>query len=80
MYYCPKCGKEIKQEHRFCPDCGTAVSQEKDDSTSSQRIIWATKAPKMVAALIVALAIIFGAIKLIGGGGKNAIVFRFCGE
>ena len=72
--YCTKCGKEIKQEHRFCPDCGTAVSQEKDDSNSSQRIIWTTKAPKMAAVLIVTLVIIFGAINLIGGGGKNAIV------
>lgn len=35
MMYCPNCGSEIEEYHKFCPNCGAKIATEERTSESS---------------------------------------------
>jgi RNA polymerase subunit RPABC4/transcription elongation factor Spt4 len=36
MMYCPNCGSEIEEYHKFCPNCGAKIVTEEQVSEASQ--------------------------------------------
>lgn len=79
--FCGKCGEKLEDNVKFCPKCGSPISgnvagTQTDSKTEKYKeIVNGSKKNKtvgMIAVAIIALAVIAGAFRLVGGSDKSS--------
>ena len=77
MKFCGSCGKQIPDDANACPYCG-AFQEFGAMSAPEKKPFPAKKLAIALAALVVVLAVVFAAVKLIGGAGWKKPLDRLC--